>query len=337
MSNLRQLGKTGLKVSRICLGTMMFGGRTDLKESGRIADACLERGSFFWDTADMYSLGASEEVVGELMKGRRQEIVLASKVWAAMSEHPNDGRLSARHIIAACEASLKRLQTDYLDIYYMHFADPNIRAEESLRAVEDLVRAGKVRYVGLSNHQAWQVADRIAVARENRWQPADVVQPLYNILNRDIERELIPMAQHYGLGVVTYSSLARGVLTGKYKWDQAPPEGSRLSTGDKRMHQAEWREASLDVVDRLRPLAEARNIPMSQLATAWALHNDYIDSVIIGPRTLEQAEDALASLDVVFDEELEQAIDALAPRGTHAGREVPDQEVFPVMGRPVLG
>src|SRR5690554_3109009 len=158
MSNLRQLGKTGLKVSRICLGTMMFGGRTDLKESGRIADACLERGSFFWDTADMYSLGASEEVVGELMKGRRQEIVLASKVWAAMSEHPNDGRLSARHIIAACEASLKRLQTDYLDIYYMHFADPNIRAEESLRAVEDLVRAGKVRYVGLSNHQAWQVA-----------------------------------------------------------------------------------------------------------------------------------------------------------------------------------
>ncbi|AWV91048.1 aldo/keto reductase [Bradymonas sediminis] len=337
MSNARRLGKTGLKVSRICLGTMMFGGRTDLKESRRIADACLERGAYFWDTADMYSLGASEEVVGKLMEGRRHEVVLATKAWATMSDLPNDRGLSARHLIAACEASLRRLGTDYLDIFYMHFTDPNTRTEESLRAMEDLVRSGKVRYVGVSNHQAWQVADRIAVARQHGWQPLDVVQPLYNILNRDIERELIPMAQHYGLGVVTYSSLARGVLTGKYKWDQAPPEGSRLSTGDKRMKQAEWREESLRVVEALRPLAESRNIPMSQLATAWALNNDYIDSVIIGPRTLEQAEDALACLDVDFDDELEEAIDALVPRGTHAGREIPDQEVFPVMGRRTKG
>jgi aryl-alcohol dehydrogenase-like predicted oxidoreductase len=312
---------------------MMFGGRTDLAESRRIADACLDRGVFFWDTADMYSQGASEEVLGKLMEGRRHEIVLASKVWATMSDLPNDRGLSARHIIEACEASLRRLGTDYLDIYYMHFADPHVRPEESLRAMEDLVRSGKVRYVGVSNHQAWQVADRISIARQHDWQPADVVQPLYNILNRDIERELVPMAQNYGLGVVTYSSLARGVLTGKYKWAEEPPEGSRLSTGDKRMQQAEWRQDSLRVVEKLRPLAEERGIPMSQLATAWAMNNDYIDSVIIGPRTLAQAEDALATLDVDFDDELEEAIDELVPRGTHTGREVPDQEVFPVQGR----
>lgn len=333
MSDPRQLGKTGLKISRLSLGTMMFGGRTDLDESRRIADACLERGVFFWDTADMYGLGRSEEVVAELMQGRRHEIVLATKVWATMSERPNDRGLSARHIIAACEASLRRLRTDYIDIYYMHFPDGSVRPEESLRAIEDLVRAGKVRYVGASNHQAWQVAERIATARLNGWQPIDAVQPLYNILNRDIERELIPMARNYGLGVVTYSSLARGVLTGKYRWNEAPPAGSRLSTGDRRLRQAEWREASLEVVDALRPLAERRGIPLSQIATAWALHNDYVDAVIIGPRTLAQAQDALDALDITIDDELEAAIDALVPPGTHTGREIPDQEVFPVTGR----
>ncbi|MFW6053989.1 MAG: aldo/keto reductase [Persicimonas sp.] len=333
MDNLRQLGQTGLRVSRICLGTMMFGTQTDLEESRRIADACMDRGVFFWDTADMYGKGASEEVVGRLLEGRRRDIVLASKVCRPMSDRPNDRGLSARHMIAGCEASLKRLNTDYLDIYYMHFTDAATRPEETLRAMEDLVRSGKVRYVGVSNHQAWQVADRIGLARQNGWQPADVVQPLYNILNRDIERELIPMAQHYGLGVVTYSSLARGVLTGKYKWGKKPPEDSRLGRGDKRLKQAEWRAESLHIVEELRPLAEARGIPLSQLATAWVLNNALIDSVIIGPRTFEQATDALNSLDVDFDAELEAAIDELAPPGTHAGRQVPDQEVFPVRGR----
>ena len=333
MSDLRQLGKTGIRVSPLCLGTMMFGGRTDLETSKRIADACLERGVFFWDTADMYGKGASEEVVAKLMEGRRHKLVLASKVCRPMSDLPNDQGLSARHIIAACEASLRRLKTDYIDIYYMHFTDRMTRPEESLRAIEDLVRSGKVRYVGVSNHQAWEVADRIGIARRHGWQPVDVVQPLYNILNRDIERELIPMAQHYGLGVVTYSSLARGVLTGKYKWDGEPPKGSRLACGDKRLRQAEWRQESLAIVEALRPLAEERQVPLSQIATAWAVNNDYVDSVIIGPRTFEQAEDALQSLDVDFDDELEAAIDELVPPGTHAGDEVPDQEVFPVRGR----
>ncbi len=333
MNNSRQLGQTGLRVSRICLGTMMFGGQTDLETSQRIADACLERGVFFWDTADMYGKGASEEVVAKLMEGRRNQIVLATKVCRPMSALPNDQGLSARHIIAGCEASLKRLKTDYVDLYYMHFTDALTRPEESLRAMEDLVRSGKVRYVGVSNHQAWEVADRIGIARQYGWQPVDVVQPLYNILNRDIEREMIPMCRNYGLGVVTYSSLARGVLTGKYKWNDEPPKGSRLARGDKRLRQAEWREESLHIVEALRPLAEERNIPMSQLATAWTLNNQYVDSVIIGPRTFEQAEDALQTLDFDFDDELEAAIDELVPPGTHAGREVPDQEVFPIRGR----
>lgn len=338
MNNLRQLGRTGLKVSRICLGTMMFGGQTDLKTSRKIADACLDRGVFFWDTADMYGQGDSEKVVAKLLEDRRQQIVLASKVCRPMSDRPNDQGLSARHIIAGCEASLRRLNTDYIDIYYMHFTDALTRPEESLRAMEDLVRSGKVRYVGVSNHQAWEVADRIGLARQYGWQPVDVVQPLYNILNRDIEREMIPMANHYGLGVVTYSSLARGVLTGKYKWDDKPPEGSRLARGDKRLRQAEWRQESLQIVDALRPLADARDIPMSQLATAWALNNELVDSVIIGPRTFAQAEDALQTLDVDFDDELEAAIDELAPPGTHAGRQIPDQEVFPIRGRqPISG
>ncbi|TXD38926.1 aldo/keto reductase [Lujinxingia vulgaris] len=330
----RRLGKTGLNVSRICLGTMMFADRTDLNEARNIADLCLERGVFFWDTADMYSRGASETMVGQLMAGRRDQIVLATKACRPMSERPNDRGLSARHLIKACEDSLRRLNTDYIDIFYLHFTDPNTRPEETLRALEDLTRSGKIRYSGVSNHQAWEVADRVGIARSHGWQPVDVVQPLYNILNRDIERELIPMAQNYGMGVVTYSSLARGVLTGKYRWDAPAPEGSRLARGDVRMRQAEWREESLQVVEELRPLADARNIPLSQLATAWTLANPLVDSVIIGPRTLAQTEDALMSAAVEWDTELEEAIDALCPPGTHAGRQIPDQDVFPLRGRP---
>ncbi|RAL24841.1 NADP-dependent oxidoreductase [Lujinxingia litoralis] len=330
----RRLGQTGLNVSRICLGTMMFADRTGLPEAKSIADLCLDHGVYFWDTADMYSRGGSEAMVGELMAGRRDQIVLATKACRPMSERPNDRGLSARHLIAACEASLRRLNTDYIDIYYLHFTDPQTRPEETLRALEDLVRSGKVRYAGVSNHQAWEVADRVGLARAHGWQPIDVVQPLYNILNRDIERELIPMAEHYGMGVVTYSSLARGVLTGKYRAGAAPPEGSRRARGDVRLSQAEWRAESLELVEELRPLAEQRDVPLSQLATAWTLANPLVDSVIIGPRTLAQARDALQSAALRWDDELERAIDALSPRGTHTGREIPDQEVFPIRGRP---
>ena len=208
-------GSSGLMISPICLGTMMFGGPTPNDEAQRIADFLLERGVFFWDTADMYSRGGSEEVCGRLLKGRRDRVVLATKVYATMSEQPNDRGLSARHIIRACEDSLRRLQTDWIDIYYLHFPDKAPIAE-SLRAMEDLCRSGKVRYIACSNYRTWETLELWYTAKINGWQPISGIQPLYNIVNRDIEVELLPMAQAKGLGVVTYSSLARGVVAGCY-------------------------------------------------------------------------------------------------------------------------
>ncbi|MEL6346828.1 MAG: aldo/keto reductase [Myxococcota bacterium] len=327
-----QLGASGLKVSPMCLGAMMFGGQTDLASARRIADMCLERGVFFWDTADMYNRGASEEVCRALMAGRRQQIVLATKVYAPMGDGPNDRGLSARHIIAACEASLRRLGTDWIDLYYLHIPDRSVPIEESLRAMEDLVRAGKVRYVGCSNYRAWEVVEMVSLARARGWQPITAMQPLYNIVNRDIEVELLPMAKRFGLGVVSYSSLARGILTGKYSWDRPAPEGSRLARQDRRLLQAEWREASIEVAHQLLPLAEARGCTPSQMATAWAMANRLVHSVIIGPRTVAHAQDALGALDVEIDDALEAAVDALVPPGTHSGRHWPDEQ-YPIIGR----
>jgi aryl-alcohol dehydrogenase-like predicted oxidoreductase len=328
-----QLGRAGLRVSPLCLGTMTYGATCDAAEARRIADRCLDAGVFFWDTADMYGGGTSEEVVGGLLAGRRQQVVLATKAFATMGPGANDGGLSARHLIAACEASLRRLGTDWIDLYYLHLPDRSVPLDETLRAMEDLVRSGKVRYVGASNFRAWEVRDLDHAARRHGWQPLTAVQPLYNLLNRDVEVELLPMCRQHGLGVVSYSPLARGVLTGKYRSGEAPPAASRLARNNKRFLEAEWREASLDVVEALRPLAEARGVPLSQLALRWAMANEQVHSVIIGPRTLAQADDALAAARVPWDAELEAAVDALVPPGTHSGREWPDPAYYPVKGR----
>lgn len=328
-----QLGRTGLKVSRLCLGTMTFGASCGLEEARRIADVSLERGAFFWDTADMYSTGRCEEIVGDLLATRRQDVVLATKVFATMSDRPNDRGLSARHILQACEDSLRRLKTDWIDLYYLHFPDPTTPLDETLRAVEDLVRSGKVRYIGCSNYKAWQVVDMIHRARAHGWQEIAAVQPLYNVLNRDIEVELLPMCQELGLGAVTYSPLARGVLTGKYRWDAPPPEGSRLGDGDARMRQAEWRHESLAVVEQLVPLARELGCTPAQLAIAWALANKNVSSVILGARTLDQAITALDAAALTIPPELEAAIDAIVPPGCHSGKAFPDQEKFPITGR----
>lgn len=331
----KRLGQSGLLVSPLCLGTMMFGSQADLPTARAIADRCLDRGAFFWDTADMYGQGASEEICGALLRerGRRQQVVLASKVYAPMGEAPNDRGLSARHILAACEASLRRLGTDWLDLYYLHLPDPAVPRDETLRAMEDLVRAGKVRYLGASNHRAWEALELILCARQSGWQPITALQPLYNIVNRDIEVELLPMAERFGLGVVTYSPLARGILTNQYAWQAPPPPGSRLDRQDRRFLQAEWREASLAVAAQLAPLAQARGCTPGQLATAWALRNALVHAVIIGPRTVAQAEEALAAADILLDDELEAAIDALVPPGTHSGTAWPDEAYAPVRGR----
>lgn len=328
-----QLGRSGLRVSPLCLGTMTFGATCDAGEARRISDRCLDAGVFFWDTADMYGGGASEEIVGGLLAGRRQRVVLATKAFAPMGPGANDRGLSARHLIAACEASLRRLRTDWIDLYYLHLPDRSVPLDETLRAMEDLVRSGKVRYVGASNFRAWEVRDLDHTARRHGWQPLTAVQPLYNLLNRDIEVELLPMCSEHGLGVVSYSPLARGVLTGKYRSGEAPPAASRLARNNKRFLQAEWREASLEVVEALRPMAAARGVPLSQLTLRWAMANAQVHSIIIGPRTLAQADDALMAAAVPWDAELEAAVDALVPPGTHSGREWPDPAYYPVTGR----
>ena len=326
-----RFGNTGLRVSQMCLGTMMFGGATSLHDAKIIADMALERGVFFWDTADMYSLGASEEVCGKLLKGRRHDVVLATKVFATMSSNPNDRGLSARHILQACDESLRRLQTDWIDLYYLHFPE-DTPLDETLRAMEDLCRSGKVRYIGCSNYRAWEVVGLINKANEHNWQPICAVQPLYNIANRDIEVEMLPMTKQYGLGVASYSPLARGVLTGKYSAGKVP-QSSRLDRKDKRFLQAEWRSETVALAEKLQNLSARLGCTLSQLATRWAMANQNIHSVIIGPRTIEQMQDALETFDVTWDEEAEAFVDSLIPPGCHSGKAFFDTHYSPVLGR----
>lgn len=328
-----RLGRSGLLVSPLCLGTMTFGATTRAAEAQRIADLCLDAGVFFWDTADMYSNGESEQIVGEIIRGRRDKVVLGTKAWAQMGPGPNDRGLGARHLRLACEQSLRRLGTDWIDVYWFHLPDRETPIAETLRAAEDLVRAGKVRYLGCSNFRAWETVVLVREAEAHGWQPITAVQPVYNLVNRDVEVEMLPMADHHGLGVVTYSPLARGVLTGKYAWGATPPADSRLSRQDRRFLQAEWREASLAVVDGLRALAQQARCTPGQLALRWAMANRRVHSVIIGPRTIAQAREALEAASLPWTPEAEAAIDALVPPGTHTGREWPDPAYYPVTGR----
>ena len=327
-----RFGNSGLQVSPLCLGTMMFGGQTDFTESQKIADYCLDEGVFFWDTADMYSTGESENFCGKLLKGRREQVVLATKVWAQMKPHPNAQKLSARNIIRACEDSLRRLQTDWIDIYYMHLPDRETPLEETLRAMEDLCRSGKVRYIGCSNYRAWEIVRLLATAKQHGWQPVLAVQPPYNLVNRDIEVELLPMTKHYGLGVASYSPLARGVLTGKYS-NQVVPKNSRLDRKDRRFLQAEWRQQSVEIAEKLRLLADEMGGTLGQLATRWAVANTLIHSVIIGPKTLKQAKEAIESLKLPWPTHAESTIDELVPPGCHSGNGFFDSNYFPVTGR----
>lgn len=326
-----QLGRCGLRVSRLCLGTMTFGNETTEVEAREIADRALDARVFFWDTADMYSQGRSEEIVGRLLEGRRDRVVLATKAWAPMGPGPNDRGLSARHLKSACEASLRRLRTDRIDLYYLHLPDRSVPHEEKLRALEDLARDGKILHAACSNHRAWETLDLVHTARAHGWQPLVAVQPLYNLVNRDIEVELLPMCADQGLGVVTYSPLARGVLTGKYA---GPSDGaSRLSRNNPRFLQAEWRPESVEVATALVALAEARGVTAADLAVAWALANRNVHSVIAGPRTVDHLERYLRGAAVTWDAELEAACDALVPPGCHSGKAFPDPAYYPVTGR----
>lgn len=328
----RSLGRAGVKVSPLCLGTMMFGGPTDEATSIRIMHDAIDRGINFFDTANMYSLGGSERVVGKALQGRRDRVVLASKGRQKMGDGPNDLGASRLHLVRECEASLKRLGVDCIDLYYVHAPDAGTPIEETLRALDDLVRAGKVHYLACSNFRAWQLCEALWTSDKLNLNRFVCTQPLYNLVNRDIEVELLPLCKAHGVGVVTYSPLARGILTAKYAPGQEPPPGSRAARNDARMKQAEWRDASLDVARQLAEYCAGRGVTTTGFALAWCLANPNVTSIILGPRTIEQYEDNLACLDVAITDADEQFVDRLVPPGEHSGKGFQDS-AYPITGR----
>ena len=318
----REFGRTGVQVSPLCLGCMMFGGKTSPEDSYAIIDRALDAGINFLDTANVYSRGRSEEVTGEALKrnGRRGGVVLATKVHGRMADDdPNMAGNSRRHIIQQCEASLRRLQTDWIDLYQIHRPSSAVPIDETLRALDDLIRAGKVRYIGTSTYAAWQVMESLMVSRELGLNRFVCEQPPYNILDRRIERELLPMARSYGLATIPWSPLAGGLLTGKYQRGAAPPSDSRFFEHAKTpwLHER-WTDGVFDVVDGLRPLAEAKGCTPAQFALAWCIHQPGVTSPIIGPRTMEQLEDNLGALAVTVTEADRKAVDGLVGPGAVA-------------------
>jgi aryl-alcohol dehydrogenase-like predicted oxidoreductase len=315
----RSLGRTGVKVSVLCLGCMMFGGRTNAADSATIIDRALDAGLNFLDTANVYSRGRSEEVTGEALKrnGKRGRVVLATKVHGVMADDdPNMQGNSRRHIVEQCEASLRRLQTDHIDLYQIHRPQTDIPIDETLRALDDLVRAGKVLYLGTSTFAAWQLVESLWVSKELGLHRFACDQPPYNLLDRRIERELVPMARTYGLALIPWSPLAGGLLTGKYDRNTPPPGDTRFADYDKNpLFQRRWTEAAFQVIDGLKPIAQAKGCTLSQLALAWCAHQPGVTSPIIGPRTMEQLEDNLKALEIRITDEDKAAIDKVTPPG----------------------
>jgi len=330
----RFLGESALQVSPLCLGAMMFGGQTDTGTALRIIARAAEQGINFIDTADIYHAGRSEDVVGQGIAENREHWVLASKFGfaATPAAEPNQCGQSRKWIVQSVEASLKRLKTDYIDIMYFHRALPGAPLEEGIRALGDLIAQGKLRYYGVSNFHGWRIAEVVRLADQLGLPRPIASQPLYNLVSRGAEVEQLPAAAHYGLGAVCYSPLARGVLTGKYAPDSAPPADSRAARGDVRMHQAEWRAESLPVAQAIAAHAAARGTTPVAFALAWVLHNRLVSATIAGPRTEEQWDGYLAALDVQLDEADERLVDALVAPG-HSSTPGHTDPAYPVEGR----
>ena len=311
----RKLGRSGLKVSPLCLGAMMFGGPADEADSQRMISAARDAGINFIDTADVYNGGKSEEVVGRPISGERERWVVATKLNGVMGSGPNQRGSSRKWIFEAVRRSLSRLGTDYIDIYYLHREDLETPLEESVHALGDLVRAGLICYFALSNHRAWRVAEICNICDRLGIDRPVASQPHYNALNRMAEVEHLPAAAYYGLGVVPYSPLARGVLSGKYTIEIALPSDSRAARNDARMMQTEWRPESLVIAQKLKARAEARGMTASQFAVAWLLENRLVTSVICGPRTQAQLADYIGALDRRLTADCEALVDSLVVPG----------------------
>jgi aryl-alcohol dehydrogenase-like predicted oxidoreductase len=328
----RSLGKSPLKVSRLCLGTMMFADQTGLAEARRIVDDAHELGVNFIDTADVYSRGKSEAMVGELIKATRHDWVLSTKLGNRMSDRPNESGFARAWVMRACDTSLQRLGTDHIDIYYLHRDINGMDLEEPLRAIDALLRAGKIRYWGVSNFRGWRIAEAVHVARALNMPGPVVCQPYYNLLNRQPENEVLPACAHHGIGVVPYSPVARGVLSGKYAPGAQPPAESRAGRADKRMMETEFRAESLAIAQRLKAHCDARGIALSNFATAWVLANPRVSSVIAGPRTLAQWQDYRGALDLTWTPDDEALVDTLVAPG-HPSTPGYNDPAYPLDGR----
>jgi aryl-alcohol dehydrogenase (NADP+) len=311
----RHLGRSGLKVSDICLGTMMFGGATDEPTAQRIIAHARERGVNFIDTADLYNKGESERVVGRAIAAERDHWVLATKVGNPMGPGPNQSGMSRKWIREAAHGSLRRLGTDYIDILYMHKADFNAPLDEMVRAFADLIREGKIGYFAVSNFKAWRLAECVQLARDAGISGPVASQPLYNLVNREAEVEILPAAAHFGVGTVCYSPLARGILTGKYRAGAEPEAGSRAARGDPRLLEAEWRPESLAAAAQLVAYAQRTGRKPAHVAQAWVMRNTQVTSTLVGPRTFAQWEDAIAALACPWTAEDEAFCDALVSPG----------------------
>jgi 1-deoxyxylulose-5-phosphate synthase len=315
-----RLGRTGLQVSRLCLGTMTFGLQCDEPRSLAILDRAAAGGITFLDAADVYPLGGSletvgrtEEILGRWLEGRRHDVVIATKCSGAMSSKPWDRGASRKHILDAVEGSLRRLRTDYVDLYQIHHPDPQTPMEETLRALDDVVRAGKARYVGCSNYHAYQVARALGRSEALGLARFDSVQPRYNLLFRQIERELLPLCGEEGIGVIPYNPLAGGFLSGKHRRDVGPTAGTRFTLGSAagRYQERYWHEREFATVEALRPLAAAAGMSMAQMAVAWVLAHPAITSAIVGASRPDQLDDVLAAVDKELAGDLKVVLDEL--------------------------
>jgi aryl-alcohol dehydrogenase-like predicted oxidoreductase len=315
MMQYRTLGGTGMKVSPFALGTMMFGqiGNPDHEDSTRIIHRALDAGINFVDTADWYSQGESEEIVGKALTGRRDDVVLATKFWGPLGDGPLAGGASRRWIVKAVEGSLRRLGTDWIDLYQLHRPDPATDIEETLSALSDLVRSGKVRAIGSSTMPASDMVEAQWVSERRGLERFRTEQPTYSMLTRSIEREVLPVAERHGMGALVYSPLAGGVLTGRIRKGQE----TDLRRASRFRHITD--ERRVDAVEQLIPIAQEAGVPLTHLAMAFAVTHPGVTSAIIGPRTMEQLDDVLASVDVRLSDEVLDRIDAVVAPGTDVG------------------
>ena len=316
----RKLGRTGVKVSPLCLGAMMFGqrGNADHADCVRIIHRALDEGINFIDTANVYSQGESEEIVGEALQGRRDRVVLATKVHGVMGDGPNDGGNSRVHILREVENSLRRLKTDYIDLYQIHRPDPDTAIDETLRALDDLVHDGKVRYIGSSTFAAWELVESYWVSDRDHLARFECEQPPYSIFVRAIEKDVLPVCDKYGTGVIPWSPLNRGWLAGKYRKGRDIDPQSRVGRGDQFIDTPDSPsgQRKLDLVEQLIPMAEEVSANLAQYALAWTLTNPVVTAPIIGPRIMDQLEDNLGALNIEIPPEHLRKIDELVPPGT---------------------